>query len=82
MATMNTTENRPAGRDRIDRHAAAALMGVTLRTLHRWAERGLITVERHPIHGRPLYSRRELTALRGSVRVRPERWSGKEQGAD
>lgn len=60
----------------IDQATVAAMFGVSRRTIHRWVERGLVTVVRDPASGRPFYSREEVAAAAAWVRDRPRLENG------
>ena len=42
---------------------AAAILGVTTKTLRNWDRAGKLTARRHPVNGYRLYLREELLAL-------------------
>jgi predicted site-specific integrase-resolvase len=54
----------PKGRALVSKAEAAALAGVNIRTVKRWAVAGRITEKRDPITGRPWYLRREIEKVR------------------
>jgi predicted site-specific integrase-resolvase len=47
----------------IKKKHAAALAGVNIRTIKRWAEAGRITEDRDPANGRPWYVREEIESI-------------------
>lgn len=78
--TDNDVMTRPD--DLIDRHEAAAIAGVTLRTIARWARSGDLPVYRDNLTGNPYYSRGELVTLLECPGLRPGAWVGNRQRAD
>jgi DNA-binding transcriptional MerR regulator len=52
--------------------AAAAYLGVCVKTLHNWDRAAKLRALRHPINGYRLYRREELAALLTALRERPE----------
>jgi DNA-binding transcriptional MerR regulator len=53
----------------VDRGTAAAITGVTIRTIKRWAIAGRITQHRDPMNGRVWFDRDEMEAMRKSLKA-------------